>query len=387
MDKACKADVTFAKALPKAEIHAHLSGSISRECMYELWLRRMGTKPRDTMDSKEAYDLESPLTALNPGGNNVDITTFFPLFDKYIYKLVDNALAVEYATQHVIYDFAHDGVKYLELRTTPRENMATGLTKEAYVSAVIETMCMCNQIYGDDFGDDCGIEVNLILSIDRKMTAEQAIQVVDLAILYSEKRNCPYCSGKQQAGRVVGIDLCGNPTNGDVRIFTPAFQKAKSNGLGITVHFAEVPESGTDIELETLLSWEPDRLGHVIHVPEQFKQIIRARKLGLELCLSCNVLAKMTPGGIADHHFTEWIRFPCHIALSTDDVGIFDSTLSNEYLLAAQHFDLGREELSKLSRSAVDVAFAGRERMLRLLERFEHALPIDNDSHPVERDK
>lgn len=164
---------------------------------------------------------------------------------------------------------------------------------------------------------------------------------------------------------------------GDITVFEQAFAKARSNSLKITLHFAEVPQSSSDAELEALLSYQPDRLGHVIHVPQKFKDVIAERELGLELCLSCNVLAKLTEGGFAEHHFGDWRKTKCPIALSTDDVGIFDSPLSNEYLLASEHFGLGAEELVALSKCAVRSTFGGdwqRERVLELIAAFEASM-------------
>ena len=161
----------------------------------------------------------------------------------------------------------------------------------------MQTVLSCIEEFGDSV-----MKTFLILSIDRKNTVAEAIEVVDLAIEFKSKG-------------VVGVDLCGNPTKGDVSLYRDAFSKAKAHGLGLTVHFAEVPASSTDLELEALLSYKPDRLGHVIHVPLKIKDEIARRKLGLELCLSCNVLAKLSSGGFSDHHFGYWRDKGCPIAL------------------------------------------------------------------------
>jgi adenosine deaminase len=82
--------------------------------------------------------------------------------------------------------------------------------------------------------------------------------------------------------------------------------EAKQKGLSITVHFAEAEASGSKEELNTLLSWEPGRLGHVIWEDEEIKAEIAKRGLCLELCLSCNVRAGMVLGGFEGHHFGHW---------------------------------------------------------------------------------
>jgi adenosine deaminase len=90
--------------------------------------------------------------------------------------------------------------------------------------------------------------------------------------------------------------------------------------LGTTIHFAETIYSNNNNaeELKTLLSFEPDRLGHVIHIPDEIKEKIAAKKIALELCMSCNVHAKMIVGGggYEDHHFGEWwLRTECPVSL------------------------------------------------------------------------
>ena len=343
-------DIAFTKSLPKAELHAHLTGSISRETLHEIWIRKRA--------DGRCLDLEDPSTAIRTGADGfVDVISFFPLFDKYIYSLCNDYQSVRYAVEKVIEGFEADGVGYLEIRTTPRECPETGMTKASYVGLVNQIAQEWNQ------KAKLSIEVCLILSIDRRMTAEQASQVVDFAIKYQRRDD-------NTAGQVVGIDLCGNPLKGDVAIFAPAFKRAKYNGLGITCHFAEVPQSGKDCELTTILSWNPDRLGHCIHVQSKHKDIISSRSIGLELCLSCNVLTGLTTGAFEQHHLGEWLHRDCPIALSTDDVGIFGSPLSNEYLLASQAFGLTRTDLVDLSRQAVRISFAGRQRMTGLLDAF-----------------
>jgi adenosine deaminase len=259
----------------------------------------------------------------------------------------------------VLDQFSDDGVVYLELRTTPR--ICADLSKAEYVATVIECI--------EEFGKT-KMSTYLILSIDRENTANEAMEVVDIAIKYKPRG-------------VVGVDLCGNPLKGNVKTFQDAFSKAKDCGLKITLHFAEIPASSSAEELRTLLSFDPERLGHVINVPEIFKEEIIHRKLGLELCLTCNVNAQLISGGFSDHHFGFWRNTVCPIIIcvsnqnlllvlilttgsKTDDVGIFCSLLSNEYLLLAKHFLLTREALLDICNGAIKAVFGGEDEKVRL---------------------
>lgn len=58
----------------------------------------------------------------------------------------------------------------------------------------------------------------------------------------------------------------------------------------------------------------------MINVPDEVKEEIVRRKLGVELCLSCNVNAKMITGTYGDHHFGWWWGRGCPVALSVSFV-------------------------------------------------------------------
>ncbi|KAI5211744.1 hypothetical protein AUEXF2481DRAFT_29772 [Aureobasidium subglaciale EXF-2481] len=331
-------DLAYTKALPKVELHAHLTGSISRRCLHEIW------KQRASKDS--SFGLEDPLTAIPKATDgNIDVVSFFPIFDKYIYSLVSDEESIRFATTTVLEEFREDGVRYLELRTTPRAVPAARISKDDYIAIVLKAMA--------DFRmSNDSLHVKLILSIDRKNTLDEAFEVVQLALKY------------RRLG-VVGVDLCGNPARRPISHLKPAFIEANTQGLAITLHFAEIAQPDSD-ELEELLAWNPQRIGHVIHVPKELRKSIGDQRLGLELCLSCNVLANLSEGGYASHHFGEWWSAGAPIALSTDDVGIFESSLSSEYLLAAHHFNLDRKQLLELSRSACATIFGDADEVKRL---------------------
>jgi len=228
--------------------------------------------------------------------NKLILHSFFPLFDSYIYNLITTLADIRLATLSVLSDFEQDNVTYVELRTTPRAIESANISKADYVSAVLDVVRKFNQ-------DSTEMHCCLILSVDRRHTLQQAEEIVDLALANSRRG-------------VVGIDLCGNPLRGDVSTLKPAFARAKASGLHITLHFGEVAASGTVQELRTMLDLQPERIGHIIHVPTEIKEEIKRKRLGLELCLSCNVLAQLTEGGFAGHHFSEWRNSQCPIALS-----------------------------------------------------------------------
>ncbi len=306
----------------------------------------------------ERAALPPPLEALADPSGAQEISTFFAHFNTYIYRLLSTPAALARATRAVLQAFADDGVVYLELRTTPRA--LPSAPADAGIRVVLGVI--------DEWNSAEPMAVRLILSVDRaKHGPKEAEEIVDLALQLRDE------------GRpVVGLDVCGDPASRrPVAALRPAFLRARAAGLPCVLHFAEIPSASVE-EQHELLDWAPRRLGHAIHTPPEIVDRIVAEGVGVEMCLSCNVLAGMLPGaeegcpGIADHHFGEWWARGGPICLGTDDIGVFGSISSEEPAHAARHFGLGRGDLLELGRRAVAGALDGaqRARVERLLEEF-----------------
>lgn len=220
-------------AMPKVELHAHLNGSIRDSTLLEL-ARDLGEKGLVVFSDVEHVILK----------NDRSLAEVFKLFD-LIHLLTTDLNTVSRITKEVVEDFAAENVVYLELRTTPKKNESKGMTKKSYMEAVVEGLRAVNAV-DIDFGQklDTGtpeissnrnsicepkktkIYVRLLLSIDRRESADAAMETVKLAL---EMRKLG----------VVGIDLSGNPAIGEWKTFLPALRWAKEQGLALTLHCGE----------------------------------------------------------------------------------------------------------------------------------------------------
>ena len=97
-------------------------------------------------------------------------------------------------TVGVIHNFAAENVKYLELRSTPKEIPHTGMTRELYVRTMLRAIHDCE-------AENLDIVVYLLLSIDRRNSVKVAQLTVDLAEKFREETE----------GVVIGIDFSGDP--------------------------------------------------------------------------------------------------------------------------------------------------------------------------------
>ncbi|KAG8708415.1 hypothetical protein FRC09_001270 [Ceratobasidium sp. 395] len=323
--------ILFLESLPKAELHAHLNGSIPLPCIQQL---AKSYSPNASVGSSELALLISNLAE---GVKLDEIHDFFELFPA-IYALTSNVHSLGIAAQAVLKEFlkprpSSSGIEgaptvaqctYLELRSTPRET--SEMTRLEYVQAVLDEV----EKYPTD-------RAALILSVDRRMTRAVADEVVDIAIQM-----------KKEGRRVVGVDLCGSPLVNDVSVFGPPLVRAREAGLGLTLHIAETednPISDTMDLLDLLPAGSKARLGHATFLDPATQLIVLNRKHAVEICLSSNLLCK-TVSSIDVHHIIEYMKAGHPLAISTDDLLPFRTTLVAEYamLMAPPPLGLGLSE-------------------------------------------
>lgn len=330
----------FVYRLPKIELHAHLNGSIRRSTLCELAAAR-------GIDAAAAM-LDSPTPQT--------LSEAFDVF-RVIHACVTTMQDIERLAVELAYDLDDDGVVYAEIRTTPRALPASLAAQDAgtldeYVEAVLRGFerYTCEQM-----GDKVGLR--LILSIDRaKHTASDAQAIVDLALRF-------------QTRGVVGMDLSGDPTKGEWANFEPALQRARLHGLKITLHAGEV--RGRDDEMAAMLAFHPDRFGHCCFVSAPNLALLKQSGVPIELCLTSNLLSNSTPS-LERHHFRDhYTHVDSHAeqeertvcCISTDDSGVFNSPLSNEFRLVMQTFALDQQQAFHLARRTLQATFLTQPRL------------------------
>jgi adenosine deaminase len=214
LDSLSPSQIHFLQSLPKAELHAHLNGSIPISVLQEL------ESEYDSTDSSLICNesVRAGISKLRDGPSLEKISDFFTLFPA-IYALTSTPGALRRATRAVLSTFLDGDMpqcNYLELRTTPRQTEA--MNRNQYLRVVLEELERYDQS-----------RVGLIISLDRRMDDKVLSECVRLA-----------CELKSEGKWIVGVDLCGDPTVGDIDLIAPHFVNVKKLGLGITLHIAEV---------------------------------------------------------------------------------------------------------------------------------------------------
>ena len=332
---------TILDALPKAELHLHLEGSIRPETAVELAARHGVDLTPEQVAARYRYaDFAGFIEAFKW------VTSF--LRDPEDYAHITRKLLEELINQNVVYAeiTISAGVMLRRMQSVEANFAAIREAAESVVFRRIRTTWLFDAVR--QFGADAVME-----------TARWASKL--------------HRSGVTAFG--MGGDELVFPTAN----FRPAFDLARSEGLRIVCHAGEF--GGPESVREAVEILGAERIGHgiaLMHDP-QLAQSLALRRVVLENCPTSNLatgaLAKQTgkaDASLADHPLKKLLELGSLVTLSTDDPGMFHTDLLTEYSHAAS-LGLSKEQLFQLAEQGFNAAFLPPIEKRQLLEDFRAA--------------
>lgn len=327
------------EAMPKAELHLHLDGSLRVETALELARTRAVDAPRDWAGMSAA------LIAPMPCADQAELLRAFDL----PIALLQDAEALQRVAAELVETKAADGVRYVEIRWGPLLHVAGGLSLDDGIAAVCAG--------ARDAADRTGTVVRLICTALRSHDPMDNLRLAETAARFVDQD-------------LTGWDLAGpEAAFPDPLTHAAAFEAARAGGLRITLHAGEW---GGAAQVRRALALAPDRIAHgpgAVDDPELCRELI-ARGVTLDLCPTSNAQAGIVPS-VAAHPLARLHRAGVPVTLSTDDTTVSDITLSEEYVRAVEQIGLTLPELWAINRAALDVAFADETDLAPLRAAFD----------------
>ena len=145
--------------------------------------------------------------------------------------------------------------------------------------------------------------------------------------------------------------------------------RREHHGVRLSIHAGEVDEPNGHVRDTLLLG--ADRIGHGVNLitdPDTLR-LMRHGPYLVEINLISNLLLEYVDD-YAQHPFPEYLRTGIPVALSTDDRGMWDSNLTDEFFVAVREFNLSWEEVVLLSRNSLRHAFTPEPLKAELLSRY-----------------
>lgn len=323
------------RAMPKAELHLHLDGSLRIDTALDIARTRAVDAPRTFTGMRGV--LVGP-------EQSADQAQLLAAFDLPV-ELMQDAEAIERIASDLAEDKAFDRVRYAEIRWAPLLHTAKGLTGRQVVDAAARGVGAAARRYGT--------EVRLIATLMRSHDPAMNLAFVrDLAT-----------HGIPEG--LVAVDLAGPEARfPDPLVHAEALSLARAIGLHVTLHAGEWGGAG---QVRRALAVNPERIAHgplAIDDPALVAELV-ARGTWLDLCPTSNAQASIVPS-VAAHPLRRLLHAGVRVTLSTDDRTVSDITLSEEYERAVVEIGVTLPELWGIARAATDAAFCdepARERL------------------------
>jgi len=329
-------------ALPKAELHVHLDGSLRPETMLELADDQGVPMPvaepdalRDYMHVKDATDLVGYLARFEL---TLGVMQTAPALERIAYELAEDA--------------ARENTRYIEVRYCPALNIEEGLTLEEAVEAPLEGLRRA--------AEDHGILSGIIVCALRSNPPSEALRLAELAVDYRDRG-------------VVGFDLAGAEAGFPPALHAEAFDHAAKNHLPVTIHAGEA--WGPASIDEAVFRCHARRIGHGTRLGEdrELLDFVRDFRIPLEICPTSNVQTRATRS-METHPIRGYYDHDCVVTVSTDNRLMSAVTLTDEYERIHRSLGFDWAELVDIARMGFQSAFLPYPEKLALLARVDDEL-------------
>src|SRR5690606_17360345 len=147
--------------------------------------------------------------------------------------------------------------------------------------------------------------------------------------------------------------------------------RARYPTLPLSIHAGEMDSPDRNIRDTLLLG--ATRIGHGLNIlgdPETLLLLQHSDRTLIEINLISNRLLEYVPD-LAAHPFPELLRTGVPVCLNTDDRGMWDTNLTDEYYTAVTTYNLSWAELISLGRNSLRHAFVEEPVKSQLLADYE----------------
>jgi adenosine deaminase len=339
------------RALPKAHLHLHFTGSMRASTLHEL-------------AAKHGLRLPAALrgdTVLRLSPDQRGWFRFQRLYDA-ARACVRDADDMRRIVLEAAADDAAEGSRWLELQVDPTSYAphVGGLT--AALEIVLDAARRASEA--------TGTAVAVVVAASRIRHPLDARTLARLAVRHAGTG----------PGEVVGFGLSNDERRGSTAEFAAAFDIARRAGLACVPHGGEL--LGAEHVRETLEVLRPDRIGHGVRSaedPRVLDDLVR-RGVALEVCPESNV-ALGVYASVADVPLTPLVAAGATIALGADDPLLFGTRLLAQYRAARRH-GLDDAAVAGLAAGSIRASRAPQHLRTALLTEVDRWL--DDGAHAVD---
>jgi adenosine deaminase len=309
------------QALPKAELHLHIEGTLEPELMFELAGRNGVELPHaDVEAARAAYvfdDLQSFLDLYYAGCSVlVAEPDFYDLTMAYLRRAVDQ------------------GVRHAEIFFDPQTHTERGIPFATVVDGIVRALA--------DGRDSLGITSRLIVCFLRHLSEEAAMETLEDALRYRDA--------------IIGVGLDSSEAGNPPSKFAAVYERARAEGLLPVAHAGE--EGPPEFIREALDVLHVLRIDHGVRCLEDDALVERlvAEQVPLTVCPLSNVKLRVFDD-LADHPIRRMLERGLNVSINSDDPAYFGGYIGENYAETAAALAMDGDQMRQIARNSFLASF------------------------------
>lgn len=325
----------YVRALPKAELHLHIEGTLEPELAFRLAQKHGVTLPYGSVaELRAAYDF-------------TDLQSFLTLYYALAGVLQDADDFYELALSYL--QRAHEqGVVHAEIFFDPQTHTARGIAFGTVVKGLSRALAEAERRFG--------MTHRLIACILRHLSAAEAMDTLHEVL--------------EHRAIIAAVGLDSSEVGHPPSKFAEVFEHARTQGLLTVAHAGE--EGPPDYIYEALDLLAVERIDHGVRCEEDpalMQRLVR-EQVALTVCPLSNVKLRVF-GDMEQHNLKRLLEAGLRVTVNSDDPAYFGGYLLENYLAVERALGLTRAHLAALARNSIEGSFLDADAKRRWIEAIE----------------
>jgi adenosine deaminase len=338
--------IRFLHAMPKAELHVHLEGTVEPEMLFSIGRRNHIRLPFSSEEeARAAYRFE-------------DLQSFLDMY---------YCTAAVLRTEQDFYDITwaylqrchQQHVLHVEPFFDPQTHTERGIAFETVVGGITRAL--------EDGQRRLGIGHRLIMCFLRHLSAEKAMAALNDALPFKD--------------RIVALGLDSSELGHPPVNFQKVFERGLAEGFLSVAHAGE--EGPPDYIWQALDLLKVSRIDHGVRCMEDERLMARLKEeqIPLTVCPLSNVKLRVFDT-MAEHNILDLLDRGIKVTVNSDDPAYFGGYINDNFFELHVGLQLEQHQAVQLARNSFDASFAGngeKKRMHRRLDQYLSASPWQDD--------
>jgi adenosine deaminase len=326
----------FAAAVPKAELHLHIEGTLEPELLFALAARnKLSPRFKSVEDVRAAYEFS-------------DLQSFLDIYYEGASVLRAERDFEDLAWAYLV-RARRGGVRHAEIFFDPQTHTSRGVPYRVVLDGLAAALARAEK--------ELGVTSRLILCFLRHLSEDDALKTLDEAL---------------PLGRLAGVGLDSGERGNPPSKFARVFAKARAAGLRAVAHAGE--EGPAEYVREALDLLKAERIDHGVRCVEDPALVARLarERIPLTVCPLSNVKLKVFPD-LRSHNLRALMDGGLLVTLNSDDPAYFGGYADDNYRAVARALSLTRSELVRLAKNSFEASWLDAEAKKRWSAEIDRA--------------